>query len=397
MELPILALCIVCLTLWRTGVLVYLCGASRSKHVVSAAIRCICELVTCTLCFWAIGAGILLQEKNAYFGVDLSKLCGDQMTVLFTLAMVLVGTASPIGAMAERGRFLLVAPLAALMSIVIIPVVGQWTWRGVLVRLGGVDVAGALPIVLCPAVVGLVCAAMVGPRSNKYNRDGSANAIPGHNAVMTAGGMVLMLAGWLAYLTLANFVWADVGVWRALLNGILAACGGCAAAMILGAVRYRKADLGLALMGMAGGMVSTAAGASLLPPWFAVLLGASAGLLGTWCAAWVDVRWRIDDASNLSVVMIVTAVISLLATPLITGIGWAGKIKAMGANSIGIALGVIVAGVCTWALLAAIRRFTKLRVSEAAEYDGLDLAEHDQNAYPDFQQTMIKSYHLREV
>jgi ammonia channel protein AmtB len=79
------------------------------------------------------------------------------------------------------------------------------------------------------------------------------------------------------------------------------------------------------------------------------------------------------------------------------GIGWAGKLKGVGANSVGIALGVMVAGLGTWGLLAGMRRFTKLRVSEAAEYDGLDLAEHDQNAYPDFQQTMIKSYHLREA
>jgi ammonia channel protein AmtB len=38
-----------------------------------------------------------------------------------------------------------------------------------------------------------------------------------------------------------------------------------------------------------------------------------------------------------------------------------------------------------------------VRVSEADEFDGLDLAEHDLNAYPDFQQTTIKSYHLREM
>jgi len=38
-----------------------------------------------------------------------------------------------------------------------------------------------------------------------------------------------------------------------------------------------------------------------------------------------------------------------------------------------------------------------LRISDAAEYDGLDLADHDLNAYPDFHQSMIKSYHLREL
>jgi ammonia channel protein AmtB len=48
----------------------------------------------------------------------------------------------------------------------------------------------------------------------------------------------------------------------------------------------------------------------------------------------------------------------------------------------------------TWILR---KRTTKLRASDADEFDGLDLAEHDLAAYPDFQQTMIKSYHLREV
>jgi ammonia channel protein AmtB len=44
-----------------------------------------------------------------------------------------------------------------------------------------------------------------------------------------------------------------------------------------------------------------------------------------------------------------------------------------------------------------IKRTVGLRLSDDAEYDGTDLAEHDLNAYPDFQQTMIKSYHLRQV
>jgi hypothetical protein len=44
-----------------------------------------------------------------------------------------------------------------------------------------------------------------------------------------------------------------------------------------------------------------------------------------------------------------------------------------------------------------LKATTKIRASEADEFDGLDLAEHDIGAYPDFQQNTIKSYHLREV
>jgi Amt family ammonium transporter len=64
-------------------------------------------------------------------------------------------------------------------------------------------------------------------------------------------------------------------------------------------------------------------------------------------------------------------------------------------------LGIVVIAITTIALCGAVLiglRMTKgLRSKEADEFDGLDLAEHDINAHPDFQQTMIKSYHLREA
>jgi len=48
-------------------------------------------------------------------------------------------------------------------------------------------------------------------------------------------------------------------------------------------------------------------------------------------------------------------------------------------------------------LFAVLKATVGLRAKEADEFDGLDLAEHDIGAYPDFQQNTIKSYHLREV
>ena len=167
--------------------------------------------------------------------------------------------------------------------------------------------------------------------------------------------------------------------------------------MIFGAVRYGRSELPLALVGVVAGLASATAGVGMMPPWVAVLAGAMAGVLGSWAAAWVDVRWRIDDVSGLNAALIVSSAISLLVTPLVAGIGWRGKLGGLGANAIGIAMGITLAGLCAWLLLSLIKRMTRLRVSEADEFDGLDLAEHDQNAYPDFQQNMIKSYHLRET
>ena len=69
-------------------------------------------------------------------------------------------------------------------------------------------------------------------------------------------------------------------------------------------------------------------------------------------------------------------------------------------------IGIQVIGMIAIALFAvlvgtivfgAFKAAGALRAKEADEFDGLDLAEHDIGAYPDFQQTTIKSYHLREA
>jgi Amt family ammonium transporter len=64
---------------------------------------------------------------------------------------------------------------------------------------------------------------------------------------------------------------------------------------------------------------------------------------------------------------------------------------------VGIIACTLVAGTLSLVLFALVRKFGRLRAQEADEFDGMDLSEHDLNAYPDFQQTMIKSYHLREA
>jgi len=74
-----------------------------------------------------------------------------------------------------------------------------------------------------------------------------------------------------------------------------------------------------------------------------------------------------------------------------------GRLKAVGVQTLGAVAIALLAAALAGALFAALRATVGLRVKEADEYDGLDLAEHDIGAYPDFQQTMIKSYHLREA
>ena len=383
----------------RTGLILFEVGTSRSKNAASAVIRGICDLAVGTLVFWAIGAAILLQDQNGYLGLNWRLMWSSDSRILPYLCLTVLGTGIVSGIIGERARFIVIAPVSALLTGVIIPVLGHWSWVGFLQKVGVMDVGGALPLHLVAATVGLVGALVIGPRSGKYNKDGSANGILGHNIPLMGVGTLLMLAGWVCYLAIITLmVLPQNNMDRAAMNLILAAMAGALAAMLYSSYRYGKPEIFLALLGLIGGMVSSSASCGMIPAWGAAILGGVAGLLAPMVAILLDLRGRVDDPSGSVASFGVGALVSLAGSPLLlSGISVALRFRILGANLLGALLAIVVASGLTWLLFTLLKRVTKIRSSEADEYDGLDLAEHDINAYPDFEQTMIKSYHLRQA
>ena len=64
---------------------------------------------------------------------------------------------------------------------------------------GVVDVAGSAVVHMTGGVLALVGAKMIGPRVGKYNKDGSPNAIPGHNIPMAVVGCFVLAFGWFGF------------------------------------------------------------------------------------------------------------------------------------------------------------------------------------------------------
>ena len=77
--------------------------------------------------------------------------------------------------------------------------------------------------------------------------------------------------------------------------------------------------------------------------------------------------------------------------------GFAETLKRVGVQLLGVVAIAALALLLTQGLMLALKATTRIRAKEADEFDGLDLAEHDVGAYPDFQQNTIRSYHLREA
>ena len=385
----------------RLGLALYGAGVIRSKNSAGAVMRGICDLCVSSLAFWLVGAAILVQQRNPYFAIDRGALVLHDVNysaVFFVLTTVLIGTGVVNGAVAERGRFFPLCAASILLAGLVIPVGAYWAWYGWLHRIGVIDIGGGSWLHVSAAACALAAVVIVGPRTGKYNRDGSASMIPGHNVPLAGAGVLAILAGWVPYLIGCAFLNRDLeAIGVAACDTLLAASAAGTAAMLVGYFRYRKADVILTLMGFLGGLVSISAAAGEVGPSRAVLIGAVAGVLVPLCAIWMDLLWRIDDPAGAIAIHGVGGAWGMLAAGFLIRNSFGQRLRLAGVQLTAIVVLGALSFVLSMLLFLLLKSVGRVRATEADEYDGLDLAEHDIAAYPDFQQTLIKSYHLREA
>lgn len=384
--------------LLRAGLAVHALGMIRAKNSAGMTLRFVCDFCIALLAYVAVGIAIDLSGYQV-IGVDFRLLLGlgdpHFGAVLAGAAWVLIATAIVPGVLAERARFWPSLWSSALLAGLIIPIARLWAsgwgWLG---RMGLIDLAGAATIHWPAALCALVGAIAVGPRDGKYHRDGSSAAIPGHSVPLAGIGLLLLLVGWLL------FVGAHGGLrgGAVMMNVLVAAAGGGMASLILSQVRYYKPDVHLTFAGVLGALVAISAGAHIVIVPVAFLIGAVAGILVPLAVLSFDIRFRIDDPVGGVAIHGVGAAWGALATPLLArGLDLGARFKGLGVNLLAlVAIGLLALGL-SWGLWRLLKSRCKLHAGEADEFDGLDLAEHDIAAYADFQQSMIKSYDLRQL
>jgi Amt family ammonium transporter len=385
----------------RLGLAMYRCGLVRAKNAAGVALRVLSDVCIASLAFWAIGGAILVQQRSPFLFIDGKTIAfwsGGTVELFFLMSVVLIGTGIVGGAVAERARFFPVWTASILLAGLLIPLGANWSWTGWLARLGFIDAGGATWLHLSGAACALAGAKIVGARTGKYHRDGSASIIPGHNVPLAGAGVIAMLAGWAPYLVgclIYNHNESQIGA--AASNVLLAGAAAGLTSLLLGHYRFGKPDVILTLIGFLGGLVAISAGAGQLGAPSAVLLGAVAGILVPMSAIWIDLLGRIDDPVAAIAIHGVGGIWGTLATGVLAHGALAHRFRQTGVQAMGIlAIGLLSLALSA-GLFALLKATVRLRVSEADEYDGLDLAEHDIGAYPDFQQNTIKSYHLREA
>jgi Amt family ammonium transporter len=309
----------------------------------------------------------------------------------FFFQVVFVATAMSIvsGAVAERMKLWAFFVFAVVMTGVIYPLEGAWTWGGKdvfgLYNLGDgfgfSDFAGSGIVHMAGAAAALAGVLLLGPRTGKYGPDGHANALPGANLPLATLGTFILWMGWFGFnggsvLKLGDAANAH-SVAMVFLNTNAAAATGLIGALLAAHLKFGKADLTMALNGALAGLVAITAEPSTPTALQASLFGFIAGVLVVFAILFLE-KLRIDDPVGAISVHGVVGLLGLLLVPVTNdGASFVGQL--VGAATIFV--WVFAASFVTWLLIKIVMG---IRVSEEEEYYGLDIGECGLEAYPEF-------------
>ena len=284
------------------------------------------------------------------------------------------------GAVAERVKLHSFLIFSVLFVGVIYPWLGSWKWGGGwLDAKGFYDFAGSTLVHSVGGWGALVCALILGPRTGKYVGN-SIKAIPGHSMPLATIGVFLLWLGWFGF-NGGSVLSADPALTSfVLVTTCLAAAGGIVGAMIMSEVVQKKPDLSMVLNGSLAGLVGITAGADVISPFNAVIVGLIAGALVVVSVVFIDSTLKIDDPVGATSVHLVCGIWGTLAVGIFGGPDF-----SFGTQLLGVVAYGVVSAVAAAVIFGILKVTIGVRVSEKEEYQGLDISEHSMEAYDGFQ------------
>lgn len=374
-------------------------GFTRAKNAVNIIMKNVMDVGAGSLAFFLVGFGIMFgTSAGGWIGTDGFMLMeiGDYSLewsyTFFFFQAVFAATAATIvsGAVAERTAFNAYLIFSIVITAFIYPVFGSWAWgslfngSGWLEDLGFIDFAGSTVVHSVGGWAALAGAIVVGPRVGKYI-DGKPQVIKGHSLPLAALGVFILWLGWFGF-NAGSTTTGDTSIALIALNTFLAAGAGATAAMVISWISGGKPDGAVTLNGVLAGLVGITAGCANLTPGFAILAGAIAGVIVHYSMILIDKK--VDDAVGAVSVHGVCGAWGTLAAGLFNT-GDMFNMSIIGVQLIGILAAFLWTFPVSYLVFKGINMILPLRVNGKLEEMGLDLHEHDAEAYPEFEPKVI--------
>ncbi len=301
----------------------------------------------------------------------------------FQMMFAIITPALIFGAVAERMKFKAFLLFLILWATLVYDPLAHWVWGagGWLGKLGALDFAGGLVVHISAGVSALVAALMLGKR-----RGYPEHPMPPHNLPLTVLGAGLLWFGWFGFNAGSGLAANGLAAF-ALVNTNTATAAAVLAWVIAEWRHHGKPTVLGAASGAVAGLVAITPAAGFVPPWASIVIGLLAGVI---CYGAVNLRFKIgyDDSLDAFGVHGIGGIIGALLTgvfavPAVNGkFGLlAGNAGQVGIQALSILVAVVFCGVATFVILKVVDKLVGLRVKDAAEADGVDLAEHGESGY----------------
>ncbi|MDD4017832.1 MAG: ammonium transporter [Kiritimatiellae bacterium] len=423
-------------------------GLCRAKNCVNILAKNFIVFALATLSFWALGWGLMFGDgslwigmKGLFFasGADNSPALGSAYAAMnpfshatyegvysainwtpvplwakFFFQLVFAGTAATIvsGAVAERVKFKSFILFSVLLVGLMYPVSGHWIWGGGVLAApraaGGVnaffhsfrDFAGSTVVHSVGGWAALTGAIILGARTEKFRPNGAIKPVMGHNMTSVALGVLILWLGWFGFNPGSTMSAGDgSAISHVLVATNLGAVTATLSATVTAWLLLKKPDLSMILNGCLAGLVAVTAPCGFVSFASAAAIGLIAGVLVVFSVLFFD-KMRIDDPVGALSVHLVNGVWGTLALGLFynntvaTNVAGLATGLTRGAQFAQQLKGVLLVALFTVALSTlfwlALKTVMGLRVTREEELGGLDLGEHGNEAYPDFQGFLTK-------
>lgn len=369
-------------------------GMVRSKSVAVICAKNIALYALAGVAFYLVGYELmygfsfkgLVGEWAPWLIDDRAALAGDLSAghasgAGWFFQMVFVATAASVvsGALAERVRFWSFVVFTLLLTGVLYPVVGHWTWGGGwLAQIGFSDFAGSTIVHSVGGWAALTGAILLGPRSGRFDRDGTAHAIPPSSLPIVTLGTFILWLGWFGFNGGSQLSFAGVAdataVGRVFVNTNIAAAGGVITMLVASQLLLKRLDLPLILNGALAGLVSITAEPVLPTVGQAMVIGGVGSLVMMGACKLLESR-RIDDVVDAIPVHLCAGIWGTLAVAITN------PNTTLIAQTIGVlAIGAFVV-IATGLIWGTLRLTIGIRLHRHHEDQGGDLAEIGLRAY----------------
>ncbi len=377
------------------GVILFYSGMLRSKNALSIVAHTVIGAAVITIVWAAVGYSLAFTPGTPFIG-DLSRVWSEGLVgakvgahpaaptvpesvfFLFQLSFAIITFALILGATAERMRVGVTFLFAALWLVVVYAPVAHWVWQpgGLLASMGHMDFAGGTVVHIASGASALAAAWLLGPRRGF----GKEPMVP-HNLLITVLGAGLLWAGWFGFNAGSAFEAGTRAAGALLATQVAACCGAVVWGLAENVKRGQWSVLGT-MTGAIAGLIAVTPASGYVGVAGAAFIGAIAGLLCFGAVVHFKKVTRIDDSLDVFALHGVGGLVGTVLTPVFADAAIAPVTSNVWTNLLGGLSVMIYAGFMTLMILKLISFFVPLRVGEAEEKVGLDVAQHGEMLAP---------------